>query len=174
MWTCVCVMIFTWYHLQVCCCMAPTRGCPQCCPQCSSRPALWHHGRPPRTQPRTYLCFWWGPLSLGLMGYLWAGYKVYLSPKRLLLLWCQSTPLCVLTKLVANSGGFGGVWRLADTGGVAAADAEAVGLPLGEIEECKSWRLNGDLCVHPLPTVCAWDTLRNTDTHLSVSIKALL
>lgn len=71
-------VIFTWYHSQVCCCTAPTHCCPQCCPQCSSQSTLWHHGRPPRTQPRTYQCFWWGPLSLGPMGYLWARMFVYL------------------------------------------------------------------------------------------------
>lgn len=67
--------------------------------------------------------------------------------------------VCILTKLVADGGGFGGVRRLAHAGGVAAADAEAVGLSLGQIKQRKSWRFHRDLRVHPLPAVCAWHTL---------------
>lgn len=44
---------------------------------------------------------------------------------------------------------------LADTGGVAAADTEAVGFTLGEIKQRKAGGFNRDLCVHPLPAVCA-------------------
>lgn len=63
--------------------------------------------------------------------------------------------VCVfLTELVANSGGLSRVGRFADTGRVAAADAEAVGFPLGEIKQRKARRLDWDLCVHPLPAVC--------------------
>lgn len=70
---------------------------------------------------------------------------------------CDATVRVVAlsTKLVADGGGLGGVRRLADTGGVAAADAEAVGLPLGEVEQSKPRRFNGDLGVDPLPAVCA-------------------
>ena len=59
-----------------------------------------------------------------------------------------------LTELVANSGGLSWVGRLADTSRVAAADAEAVGFPLGEIKQRKARRPDWDLCVHPLPAVC--------------------
>lgn len=68
----------------------------------------------------------------------------------------------LLTKLVANSGGFSWVRRLADTSRVAAADAEAVGFSLGQIKQCKTGRSDRDLSVHPLPAVCASDTLTKT------------
>lgn len=71
---------------------------------------------------------------------------------------------CVfLTKLVSNSGGLSWVGWFANTGGVAAADAEAVGFPFSEIKQRKARRLDRDLRVHPLPAVCPRDTLTNTD-----------
>lgn len=74
--------------------------------------------------------------------------------------------VCFLTKLVTNSDGLRWVRWLADTSRVAASDAEAIGFPLGEIEQCKARRLDWDLCVHPLPAVCARNTLTNKDTRL--------
>lgn len=71
--------------------------------------------------------------------------------------------LCFLTKLVADSGGLSRVRWLADTGRIAAADTEAVGFPLGEVEQREARRFDRDLCVHPLPAVCARDTLTNKD-----------
>lgn len=63
--------------------------------------------------------------------------------------------VCFQTELVADSGGLGWVRRLAHAGRVAAADAEAVGFPFGKVEQREARRLDRDLCVHPLPAVCA-------------------
>lgn len=71
---------------------------------------------------------------------------------------------CFLTKLVPDSGGLGWVGWLADPGGVAAADPEAVGFALGEIEQGKARGFDRDLRVHPLPAVCAGHTLTNKVT----------
>lgn len=70
-----------------------------------------------------------------------------------------------LTKLVANCGGLSRVRRLAHTSSVATAYTEAVGIPLGEVKQGKTRRSDGDLCVHPLPTVRARHTLT---THIRV------
>lgn len=70
----------------------------------------------------------------------------------------------LLTELVPNSGGLSRVRRLADPGGVAAADAEAVGFALGEIKQREARRFDRDLRVHPLPAVCAGHTLTNKVT----------
>ena len=61
---------FTWWHLQACCCTAPTRCCPRCSPRCSNPPTLWHHWTLPKTPRLMCLCFEWGRLCWGLMGYL--------------------------------------------------------------------------------------------------------
>lgn len=66
---------------------------------------------------------------------------------------------CLLTKFVADCDGFSWVRRLADTSRVAATNAERVGFPLGEIKQRKARRFYWDLCIHPLPAVCARNTL---------------
>lgn len=79
-----------------------------------------------------------------------------------------------LTKLVPNSGGLSRVRRLADPGGVAAADAEAVGFALGEVEQREARRFDRDLRVHPLPAVCAGHTLTDTVTrHVTALVHGL-
>lgn len=82
--------------------------------------------------------------------------------------WCVP-----LTELVPDSGGLGRVRGLADAGGVAAADAEAVGLPLSEVEQGEAGRLDWDLGVHPLPAVCARDTLGGRTLLSSSSLLSL-
>ena len=74
-----------------------------------------------------------------------------------------------LTKLVANCGDLGRVGGFTDPGRVAAPDTEAVGLPLGQIEQRKARGLDWDLRVHPLPAVCARHTLTNKDTRIHPS-----
>lgn len=70
--------------------------------------------------------------------------------------------VCFLTKFVPNCDGFSWVRRLADTSRVAAADTEGVGFALSEIKQRKARRLYWDLCVHPLPAVCARNALTYT------------
>lgn len=150
--------------------MAPTCCCPPHFPQCSTPPTLWHHGMLPKRQQQTCLCFWSGQLCLGQMGYLWSGTFAFIESViknvTLLLLQCMDASFLILTKLISNGGRFSWIRRLANTGWVGAADTEAIGFSLGEIKQCKSRRFNWDLCVHPLPAVCPWDTLRNKERHL--------
>lgn len=146
--------------------MAPTRCCPPQSPRCSIPPTLWRHGTLPKTRRLMCPCFWLGQLCLGLMGYLWTRTFDFFFLRHLLRIWhccCYDACLCFLTKLVANSGGLSRVRWLADTGRIAAADTEAVGFPLGEVEQREARRFDRDLCVHPLPAVCARDTLTNKD-----------
>lgn len=60
----------TWFLSQACCCRVPTRYFPQRCSRCNIPPVLWRHWTPPKTRRLMCLCFWWGRLFLGLMGYL--------------------------------------------------------------------------------------------------------
>lgn len=94
------------------------------------------------------------------MGYLWTRTMYILgssteSGTGLILVIHVCMFVCSLTKLVANCGGLSRVRGFTDAGRVAAPDTEAVGLPFGEIKQCKARRLDWDLCVHSLPAVCA-------------------
>lgn len=77
--------------------------------------------------------------------------------------------VCFLTKLVSDSCCLSCLGWLANASRVAAADTEAVGLPLGKIKQREAWRFDRDLCVHPLPAVCARDTLTNKETRVKVT-----
>lgn len=132
----------TWCTSLACCCTAPTHCCPPDCTQCSTPPTPWHLGTPPRTRPPRCPCSWWGQLCQEATGYLPTRTRTHrfticscnTFPSELQL-WhvaCMNTCTCCvpLTELVPDGGGLGRVRGLADAGGVAAADAEAVGLPL--------------------------------------------
>lgn len=67
--------------------------------------------------------------------------------------------ICLLTKFVADCDGFSWVRRFTNASRVAATNAERVGFPLSEIKQRKARRFYWDLGVHPLPAVCARNTL---------------
>lgn len=161
----------TWCTSLACCCTAPTHCCPPNCTRCSTPPTPWHLGTPPRTRPPRCRCSWWAQLCQEATGYLptrtrthrftFCSCNTFPSELQLWHVACMNACMwCVpLTELVPDGGGLGRVRGLADAGGVAAADAEAVGLPLSEVEQGEAGRLDWDLGVHPLPAVCARDTL---------------
>lgn len=161
---------FTWLHSQVCCCTAPTPRCPRHSPRCSNLPTHWHHEKLPKTQQLTYPCFWWEQLFPGQMGCLTIDTLTSVTGNHSLLQYMHVCDVCSQTELVSDCGSFSGFRRFTDAGRVAAPDTEAVGFALGEIEQSKARRLDWDLCVHPLPAVCAGDTLTHRHTDASSTL----
>lgn len=118
----------TWCPSLACCCTAPTHCCPPYWSRCSSPPAPWRPETLPRTRPPRCPCSWWGRLCQEPTGYLLT------RTQRFSLHSCNTSHIeqllrmhaRPLTELVPDGGGLSRVRWLADTGGVAAADTEAV------------------------------------------------